>query len=222
MSFRAFRTYLPAVLALLVLAGCQPPAPSDIGPGGNPQSASAPAADANTKIKVEDGNGAVLFVLDPSDKGYQVEDGNGRKLGSIKVEANRVKVSNEQGNPAYKIKQDDTGFKLYREPATKGQPDIELAQYRTDGQDFRIKSPQDQELYRGKAKGAKVKVETPGGQQLDVKEKEDGLEVEDASGKRLIRIKGLKSVAAAAFAAGNEYDTLQKAAVVAYAARIGS
>ena len=54
-----------------------------------------------------------------------------------------------------------------------------------------------------------------------LKQKEDGVEVEDATGKRLVRIKGLKSSAAALFCAAPEYDMLQKAAVTAYCARIG-
>ena len=56
---------------------------------------------------------------------------------------------------------------------------------------------------------------------MDVKPKEDGSEVEDAAGKRLIRLKGLDSPLAACFCAAPEYDLLQKAAVVAYLAKFG-
>lgn len=184
-------------------------------------SAGRPVSAGGAKIKVENGAGAPLFALDPSPKGFHVEGAGGRKLGDVKVEADRVKVANASGQPAFKVKQKDAGFKLYREPAAPGGADVELAGYSPEADGFRVKDGSDREVYRGKAKEGKTKVSGPGGRIYVLKTKEDGMEVEDAAGKRLVRIKGVKSPAAALFCAAPEYDVLQKAAVTAYSARIG-
>lgn len=184
-------------------------------------SAGRPAQAGGATIQVENGAGAPLFTLDPSPKGFHVAGAGGRKLGDVKVESDRVKAANAAGQPAFKVKRKDAGFKLYREPAAPGGADTEIAGYSPEGGDFRVKDGSDREVYRGKQKDGKTKVSGPGGRTYVLKTKDDGMEVEDAAGKRLVRIKGLKSQAAALFCAAPEYDTLQKAAVVAYSARIG-
>jgi hypothetical protein len=171
-------------------------------------------------IEITDAGGAKVYELEPSDKGYQIEDPDGKKLGTIKVESDRVKVADASGKATYKIKQKASGFKLYREPAVSGGADVELAQYAPDGKGFRIKDASEKELYRGKDKDTKIEVSGPESRSYVVKSKPDGMEVEDPAGKRLLRVKGLDSAAAAIFNAAPEYDTLQKAAVTAYAARI--
>ncbi len=201
--------------------------------GCNRQSGGAPPADtgsqatpgqpagggAGNRVSAEDGSGKILFVLEPSDKGYRIVDGGGRQIGSVKVESDRMKVSDAGDRPAFKLKLKDEGFKLYREPATAGGADVELARYQGSGDRFRILDPQDRELYRGKIRDTSVKVDGPGGG-MTVAEKEDGVEVEDAAGNRLLRMRGLKSVPAAVFSASKEYDVLARAAVAAYGARI--
>jgi hypothetical protein len=219
-------------LLLILSGGCGSRA-NDSAPSPPPKSPShtpAPRREARgEKIRVEDGAGKLLFALDPSDKGFHVEAVGGQKIGSVKVEADRVKVADADDRPAFKVKRKEDGFKLYREPATAGGADVELADVRVAqgfspgrGSDFSIRSAAGQELYRGKPKEARTKVTGPGGRVFDVKPKENGAEVEDASGKRLIRLKGLTSPAAATFCAAPEYDLLQKAAVVAYLAKSGS
>lgn len=200
-----------ALVGLLAAGGSGPLAPA----------LAAPAAAPNARITVEDAAGKVLFVLDPSGAGYKVEGAGGKKLGTVKVEADRVKLADDKLKPAYKVKQKEGGFKLYREPAQAGGADAELANLVLQGAEFVVKNPQDREVYKGRTTGASSKVNGAGGRQLVVKSKPDGLEVEDASGKRLVRIKGIKSIPAAVFIAGSEYDTLQKAAVTAFSARIG-
>src|SRR4051812_47992055 len=74
-----------------------------------------PSTGSKTKIRVEDGSGKLLFALDPSAKGFHVEREDGQPIGSVKVEADRVKVADAQDRPAFKVKRKADGFKLYRE-----------------------------------------------------------------------------------------------------------
>jgi len=183
--------------------------------------ASPSGAAPGAKVKVKNGAGATLFALAPSDKGFQVEADGGKKLGSVKVEADRVKVANAAGQPAFKVKQKGSGFKLYREPAQAGGSDIEIAEYSQEGAGFRVKDAGERELYRGKPEGGVLKVTGPNGQSFRIKRKADAVEVEDAGGKRLVRVEGLSAPAAAVFCAAPQFDTLQKAAVTAYSMRAG-
>ena len=225
----AFAGWLPVATTLLILAGCGGASRTSHG-SSSEASTAAPASSAASsrspaspkgKIRAEDGAGKLLFELSPSAKGYDVTAAGGRRLGTVKVETDRVKASDERGQPAFKVTQKDRGFKLYREPAAPGGADVELAGLRAEAGDFRIKDARDQELFRGKAKESKTKVSAPGGQSWGVKVKDDGVEVEDATGKRVLRVKGLRSVPAAVFSAAPQYSPLQKAAVAVYCARIG-
>jgi len=191
----------------------------DAGNPSNQRAASQPEASGQS-IRVEDGAGAVLFVLQPSEKGFRVKSGDGRKLGAIKVQEDRMKVSDAAGKPAYKLKLKGGGFKLYREPEQAGGTDVEVARFESGDAGFRIKDPEGRVLYQGETRGPKVKVSGPEGRQWVVKEKGDGVEVEDASGAGLARVKGLKSVPAGVFGAAAEFDLLQKALVAAYATRV--
>jgi hypothetical protein len=183
--------------------------------GGSPP---PPAGTPGRRIEVEDGSGKRVFALSESAGGYEVLTEGKRQAGSIKVQEDRVKASNESGQPACKVKMKEDGFKLYREPMRPGGADVELLELKVAGGDFRIKDPRDQVLYHGRKGETKTKVSGPGGRQLVAKLKEDGVEVEDGSGTRLVRVKGFQSVPAAVFCA-SEYDLLEKAAVVAYCAR---
>ncbi|HTE17254.1 MAG TPA: hypothetical protein VK689_02605 [Armatimonadota bacterium] len=216
-------------IAVVLISGCGGSAPTAGGsdPGGAPRAVpvsyapgSPGVSSPSAKIRAEDGAGKLLFELSPSAKGYDVSADGGRKLGTVKVEADRVKASDERGRPAFKVKQKEGGFKRYREPAGAGGADIELAHLRTDADGFKIKDAQGRELFQGKTKEAKTKVTGPGGASWKLKAKDDGLEVEDAAGKRLIRVKGLRSMPAAVFCAAPRYSPLQKATVAAYCARI--
>jgi hypothetical protein len=216
---------LGGVAALsLCLHGCSPggggggQAESAAGSGGDQAAAVSPAPGG--RIKVEDGAGTTLFQLESSAKGFQVEDDAGKKIGAVKVESDRVKVADAADRPAFKVKQKEGGFKLYREPAAPGGADVELANFWAGDGALQIKDGADRFLYKGKDKGGKFEVDGPAGRRLVVKAKEDGYEVEDPAGKRLIRLKGVVSPGAALFCAATEYDVLQKAAVVAYTARV--
>jgi len=227
---RAVSSFLrvgPAVALSVALAGCAgPPKGAEAPPpgpgGGAPPPVARPTTGAGAaKIEIEDGAGATLFQLQSSAKGFQVEDADGRKIASVKVEADRVKLADAEGRPAFKVKQKDGGFKLYREPASPGGADVELANFWTGPGELQIKDGSDRLLYKGKAKGDKTEVAGPAGRNYVLKPKPDGYEVEDPAGKRLARLKGLSSAGAALFAAAPEYDVLQKAAVAAYTAGVG-
>lgn len=170
-------------------------------------------------MEVTSGTGELLFRLERSDKGYSVEGPSG-KLASVKVQEDRVKLADPGGTPLFKVKQKEGGFKLYREPAAKGGADIELANFWSGGGELQIKDGSDRQLYDGKDKGGKYEVKGPEGRTYVLKTRDDGLEVEDSSGKRLVRIKGLSSPAAGLFCAAPEYDPLQKACVVSFTAGV--
>jgi hypothetical protein len=201
-------TFVAALLAGIVLPGCS--GKEERGGGG--------AARAD-RIRVNSG-GSVVFDLKAEGTGFAIEDKDGKKVGSVKVESDRVKVADADGKPAFKVKKKDAGFKLYREPAQAGGADVELANYSPDDVGFRIKDASDKELYRGKKKGEEYEVTGPEKKQYVIKNLRDGIEVEDQFGQRLVRLKGLGSVPAAIFITAPEYDTLQKAAVTAYAAGV--
>lgn len=219
MSHRPLIAFAACGLALS-LAGCGGSSkgsegkPSSGGGGGGP-TASAPA-----RVELNDGAGKLLFKLERSENGYTVDDDAGNKLASVKLESDRAKLKDADAKPTYKIKQKGTGFKLYREPAVQGGADVELFDFAMDGGELKIKDASDRFLYKGKPKENKLKVQGPTGQFYDVKSKPDGVEVEDSSGKRLIRLKGVSSPAAAVVCAAPEFDMLQKAVVVAYSAGV--
>lgn len=178
------------------------------------------AAAQSGRIKLEDASGRVIVALTPEGAGYAVEDGTGKKLGRVKVENDRVKVADASGKPAFKVKQKEGGYKLYREPAVPGSADVELAAVWPEPNGLLIKDASDRELYKGKRDGGHMKVAGRGGVLWTVKEKPDGVEVE-AAGKRLVKLTGLRSAPAAVLCAAPTYGPLEKAAVLAYAARLG-
>lgn len=216
MSYRPFLALAVCGLALS-LAGCGGGSEAEDAPsgGGGGGSASAPA-----RVELNDGAGQLVFKLERSGEGYTVDDADGKKLASVKLESDRAKLKDADAKPTYKIKQKGSGFKLYREPEVQGGADVELYDFSMDGGELKIKDPSDRFLYKGKPKEAKLKVENASGQFWDVKTKDDGIEVEDATGKRLIRLKGVSSPAAAVVCAAPEFDPLQKAVVVAYTAGV--
>lgn len=205
-------------LATAVLVGCSPRVPGGAVPGGAGPVSKPSAAPA--RISVEDGKGGVLFVLTPSTQGYSVSGAGGAGLGNVELGTDRALITASKGGSRYRVKRKETGFKLYRD-AGKGGADVEIAALKSKEGKFRIKDPKDRELYQGKVKDQKAKVSTPSGAGWVLKAKPDGAEVEDGSGRRLVRMQGLTSAPAAVFCAAPEFDPLQKAVVTAYCARFG-
>jgi hypothetical protein len=205
-----------AAALILPTSGCRR---QPVGSGFMPVAAPT-TAQRGANIVVEDGAQATLFVLEPSNEGYQVQAAGGFTLGFVKVEADRVEAANERNETVYSIKRDKGGFTLYREPDGQTNEAAQMVRLRSSGSGFNITGSQDQELYRAAAGGAVTDVTIPGGKQMQIRERGNQTEVTDASGRRLIRVKGLRSASAAVFCAGREYDLLQRAAVTAYSARI--
>jgi hypothetical protein len=197
------------VLAAAVAAGASA---APVRPRGGPNPELVP-------IEVTDGAGKLVFKLQLQGAEFHVTDGTGRKLGSIRKEGDRVKAFNPQMKAVGKLKQKEDGYKLYREPAAAGQPDVELVKFKLEDGRFKIKDAQDRVLADAKEAGGGAKATGAAGQRWTVKRKPDGVEVEDAAGKRLLRVKGKSSPEAALFCVLPGYDTLQKATVIAWSSR---
>jgi hypothetical protein len=181
---------------------------------------STPARSQGGILEVSDAAGATVLKLTPNDKGFSITGKGGAALGKAKVEPDRVKVADASGKPAYKVKDKDNGFKLYKEPATAGAADIEQAAYWWENDGFQVKDPNDREIIKGKGRGTGMKVRCADGRTFSFKPSGDGIEVDDAAGKKLLRVQGTQSAAAALFCALKEYDPLQKAAVLAHVSRL--
>jgi uncharacterized protein YxjI len=174
----------------------------------------------NGVLTVSDATGATVLQLTPSDKGFLVSGKGGAGLGKVKVEPDRVKVADAAGKPAYKVKDKDGGFKLYKEPTTAGAADIEQAAFWWENDGFQVKDPNDREIIRGKGRGVALKVRCADGRAFSFKPAGNGIEVDDAAGKKLVSVQGTQSAAAALFCVLKEYDPLQKAAVLAHVSRL--
>lgn len=170
-------------------------------------------------LQVSDPSGPVL-KLTPSDKGFSIAGKGGVALGKVKVEPDRVKVADAAGKAAYKVKDKDGGFKLYKEPAASGGADVEQAAFWWEGDGFQVKDPSDREVIRGKGRGVGMKVRCADGRVFSFKTSGDGIEVDDAAGKKVVFVQGTQSPAAALFCALKEYEPLQKAAVLAHVSRL--
>jgi hypothetical protein len=171
-------------------------------------------------LQVSDAAGATLLKLTPNDKGYSITGKGGAALGTAKVEADRVKVSDATGKAAYKVKDKDGGFKLYKVPAAPDTVDIEQASFRWEQDGFKVKDPNDKELVRGKGKENGAKISCADGRSFKVKTTADGVVVDDDAGKKIIRVQGTQSPAAALFCVLKEYNPLQQAAVLAHVSRL--
>ena len=179
----------------------------------------APAA----AVRLEDSLGKLVLRIVPEGKGFRVESSAGKKLGSVKVEADRVKSKDDGGKPRYKIKSQPDGFKLYQEPATAGGADVEMAQWIVQAECFRLKAPDGKIVFSGKNRETRVKVQNAAGKDVyALKGRPDGSEIEDPAGKRLFRLKPTATPASSLFAVIPGYDPLARATVLAYEASIGA
>jgi len=176
-----------------------------------------------TEVRLEDSLGKLVLRIVPEGKGFRVESSAGKKLGSVKVDADRVKSKDDGGMPRYKIKSQPDGFKLYREPAIAGGADVEMAQWIVQPEGFRLKSPDGKVVFSGKNRETRVKVQNAAGKDIyALKGRPDGSEIEDAAGKRPFRLKPMASPASSLFAVIPGYDPLARATVLAYEVSIGA
>lgn len=179
------------------------------------------AAVAQGTITAADAAGNPLFTLRGAGAAFAVQGAGNRALGNIKVEKDRVKLKNERGQPAFKVKRKEDRYKLYREPTAPGSADVETGALQVEAGEFKVLDASDRELYKGKTGGSAWKVRAAGGGTWNVQVSAVGVDVFDAAGKRLLRLTGSTSPGLAVFCAAREFDVLQKATMAAAVGSLG-
>jgi hypothetical protein len=172
-------TALFLVLGSLVLAGCSddpppatgtevatPAAPSGEAPVTATQTAPRPGI-----ALLAAGGEATLSVEKHPEGGYRLRGEGDKKVGKIKVEPDRVKVKDVDGNPLGKVKKKDGAFKVY------GPDDAELFKAKRKDGKIKIKTAADEEL--GQLKGGTL---TWKGQSITATAEGDNVVVNGPSG----------------------------------------
>jgi hypothetical protein len=208
------RSFRWALLFGLAVTACGGSAPDAAVPLAVPPAESAPNDESPTdKIRWRDASNGLLLELKPRDGGYTLADGADVKIGSIKVEADRVKLEDAEGVELAKVKmkedggvelEDASGNRLYR---------IKLD---PDGS-FRVRNASDETVYKAKLKDDGYEVRDASGATLAKAKARDGkVNFKTEEGESLGELKGTENARAAMWLALDGLPPRQRAAIVAF------
>ncbi len=156
-----------------------------------------------------DGAGALLAkLIKRPDGAYTLKDGQGKKLGKLKVQADRVKASSADGQPRAKVKKKEDGFKLL----DGAEKTIFKAKFKPGGK-LKLKNEQGEELGKlgpkgGKLQGAEISLRS--GPIVEVKR----------NGQSVVKVKGAIRAEAASLLAYEGLDLYQQAALLVFVSEV--